>query len=776
MSLASSIGLKSLLAAQAGLESVGHNLANANTPGYSRQTLYNSTSAPIRMGGLLRGTGLQLGVVQRTVDTLLHARIARQVAAVGRSEAKVGALSEVEAMLGSGGGVPKLLQSFFSGISSLTSAPDDSVLRGGVVQGTDDLASGLREVVSRLDSLAQDTLGNMSSMVDQVNVLADEVGELNRRIRELEFSSGPANDLRDQRDQAVLELARLVDAQVIEQADGVRVLVGGHQLVGPNSVAELSVVSSAGQGTAQFFLGNTSSPVKIAGGALGGLNAVLSATMPDLQGKLDSFARALILEANRVHSSGVGSRGPFQQLVASNAVADSDGDGNLGEELLSKSGLPFDVVDGELYVTVTHAQSGQAQRSRIAIDAGSTTVDGFLQSLNELGPISAKLDSTGHVRIAASAGYGFDFGLGLDPNPDPAGSFGGGHASLASSANGPFGVSAGDSLQLSGPLGPFTVTFPAGSIAQNGQAQAQELAAVLNADAQFSANGLTALALGDRLVVQTVGTGASNAFTVVGGSALTGLGWTAGTAVAGSNTAVDVVMGGRYLGTANGKLVLEAASDGVVGSSPSLLVRVFDETGAQLSEFDLGANYVPGTAVEVAPGVWAKFGVGTLSATHGDFFSTDLVADSDTTDVLVALGLNGLFVGQDAASIAINKDIAATPDLLAAALSSGGGDAQNLLQLLALDSAGLEELGGATLGEGYADAVNGLGLELQGEGATWDAEQFVLDGLEARRDEVSGVNVDEELVRMIEHEQAFAAAAQFLRVVNDLSSELMNIL
>ena len=89
------IGLKSLLAAQASLETIGHNLSNANKPGYSRQTLHVSTSSPLRLRGLTQGTGTQTDVVSRTVDSLLHGRITAQVASLGRIYARLDIVENV---------------------------------------------------------------------------------------------------------------------------------------------------------------------------------------------------------------------------------------------------------------------------------------------------------------------------------------------------------------------------------------------------------------------------------------------------------------------------------------------------------------------------------------------------------------------------------------------------------------------------------------------------------------------------------------------------------
>jgi flagellar hook-associated protein FlgK len=81
-----------------------------------------------------------------------------------------------------------------------------------------------------------------------------------------------------------------------------------------------------------------------------------------------------------------------------------------------------------------------------------------------------------------------------------------------------------------------------------------------------------------------------------------------------------------------------------------------------------------------------------------------------------------------------------------------------------------------TLGGRVSDIVTDVGLEVSSAGSARDAEQFLLDSLQARRDQVSGVNTDEEMVLLIEHEQAFQAAAQYIRVLSELNAELMNLL
>jgi flagellar hook-associated protein 1 FlgK len=776
--IALNIGLKSLLTSQAALDTIGHNIANANTPGYSRQNLHVSPSAGMRMRGVMLGTGIQADVVRRTVDTLLQARLSQQVSSLGRLDARLGSMSHVEALLGRSGetGVSALLQKFFAGLSTLSSAPEDPILRSGAVQSAVELTSQFNQLASNLGELRQDGVAQLRAYVDQVNVLAKQIGDLNRQILNTETGITSANDLRDRRDEAIKALSRLADLKVVEDPRGaVRVLIGGRMLVSPTTVQEMQLSGDPTGGDLTIRIKGESGPLKVGGGEIGGLLNVLESFLPDLAQEVDGLARGLILEVNRVHSTQVGGNGPFRALVGGNRVIDLDKDGQLTDELLANAGLPFEVKSGVLYVNVSDSKTGALEKSQIAIDASRTTVGDLLSQLGAIPHLSAILDGQGRVQVFADVGYGFDFSPRLDPDPDPIGSFGGGRASLATDSAGPFALADGDTLDLVGPSGPLTVTFDGAAFAQIGKATASELAAAVNADPLVQTNGLVASAVGGRLVLQTQGAGAAEGFTLAGGTALGALGWSAPMVVQGSDTPVDARISGSYTGAANGVLTFKPSMDGVIGTTPGLKIEVYDESGAQVAALDVGEGYLPGTELEVLHGVKLTLGFGSLSRTENDVFRLDVVADSDTSDVLPALGLNALFTGSGAESIGVREDIQKNPFLLAGSISGASGDASGLLALLALESREVETLDGLTLGERVGDMISGVGLEIASATSTREAEQFLLDTLQARRDQVSGVNVDEELVHMIEQEQAYNAAAQFVRVVNQLNDELLRL-
>jgi flagellar hook-associated protein 1 len=142
----------------------------------------------------------------------------------------------------------------------------------------------------------------------------------------------------------------------------------------------------------------------------------------------------------------------------------------------------------------------------------------------------------------------------------------------------------------------------------------------------------------------------------------------------------------------------------------------------------------------------------------------------------VAFGLNSFFTGSGAADIALRADIAADPQRLSASASGAPGDNGALLALLELQGGGVPGLGGASLSGFYGGLVASLGHESAATQNTLQIETFLMDGLLQRRDQVSGVNIDEELVNMIQFEQTYQAASRYIQVVSRLGEELLALI
>jgi flagellar hook-associated protein FlgK len=777
-------GLQALLSARYVLDTIGHNIANANTPGYSRQRVELASALPLNLGRLLIGGGVDAGRVTRSVDELLSRRIHVQHGVLGALTTQLDGLGGFEALFAEPGenGLGDLMDSFFSSLSQLSTAPADSILRTGVVQSAETLTARFRDLSRSLGQASSDAMADIGSRVDEVNRLAQEIVELNLRIGETESLNQPANDLRDQRGVALEHLSELVDTTLVDGPNGaVRVLVAGNTLVGSARAHRLTLATDSG-GQSALQLEGASGFVPVTGGEIGGLLRLGRELAPGYRARLDQLARELIRELNRVHSTGIAGGGPFSSLTSSNRLRDFDQDGRVADELLANAGLPFEIVSGTLTVNVSERASGAVEQHALEIDATRTTVQDFLDALNAIPHLSASLDSSGRVHLGADEGFGFDFSRRVDSDPDPEGIFGGARATLGTLAGEPFALADGDTLALTVDSGgtpvALQITISAADFREISAATAEELAAVVNADPSAQANGLHASAVDGRFFLQALSEGPEASFTLTGGTALGALGWSglAGAPVQGQANAVEARLSGVYTGDGDQRFVFRPNMDGTIGTTDGLQVEVFDRAGTLVATLDVGSSYVPGTELAIGDGISVRFGLGELSATHGDTLAVGLVADSDSSDVLVALGLNALLAGSDASDIGLSEELAADPTRLAVSLTGEAGDGSLLLELLEIEQRNTAGLEGASLGRFWGDMVGDLGFDAARTESALAANDAVLQTLEQRRQAISGVNVDEELVDLVAYEQSFAAAAQYISVVNQLGDEILNLI
>jgi flagellar hook-associated protein 1 FlgK len=776
-------GLRALEAARFGMQIAGNNVANANTPGYSRQRIDLAAAMPYAVGSNLQiGTGVEVRGITRLVDDGLEQRMQLQLGLVGSAELDQSTYNQIESILGEpDNGLSSSFNDLFGAVDQLRTDPSDRSLRGGVVQSGNALAQGFRMIASRLSDLGGGTFDEVRGLVRQVNDRAAAVASLNGQIIAAEANGSDANDLRDTRAQQIKEIGKLIDARTIERSSGsVDVLVGGNLLVAGDRTSALAA-GRDGDGKTKITVGRTNAPAAINGGRIAALLQQEHQNLPGLTSRIDDVARNTILEWNRLHTTGMPASGPFRSLTAAYGAADSNGNGARGDELLSQSGFTFPVKRGELYIAVTNLDTGALERTRIDIDPAAMTLNDLAARINGIDHLSASVDPSGRLRINADDHYGFDFSPRLDPNPDGAGTFGGTAPSIGSAASGPFDLS-GQTFPVSFTVTTGTAAAPtvttvalaANDFVNPSAATVDELATAINAG--LGAAG-TARAVGGRLVVQGAQGGAAQQLTLANvgaGTALGALGLSTAAAT-GRDHAVDVAVEGAYTGTSNQRLTFVPESDGTIGQTNDLRVRVLDPNGNLVTTLSVGAGYEPGTPIALGNGIRVSFGAGDVSATAGQVFALDALADSDTSDILCATGMNAFFLGSSASDIAVNPDLLANPDRLAAGLGAASGDAGNLARLGALRQRDLTGLGGNTIEDSYTDIVGDVGFQSASATQAVQTQQQVLDQLNTDRESVSGVNLDEEMVNLQQYQQSYEAAARFLSVAQQMTDTLINL-
>ncbi|MEW6745878.1 MAG: flagellar hook-associated protein FlgK [Planctomycetota bacterium] len=770
-------GLRALTSASIALDVVGNNLANAATEGYSRQSAVFRSSYPFDLAGVGQlGTGADVTQIRRIADLILERRLLGQRHVFNRYDAQWERLREIEMHLAepSENGLSARLSALFGGFGSLASSPDDVSMRQGVIQAGVSLASSFQEMRTALGSLHTALADQVETRIDQINSLAESVAELNVRIAQSEAKGTGANDLRDVRQRVLMEIAEQIDISTVELENGsVNVLVSGHLLVSADHVNALELEQRP-DGTLQILAGSSDQQVIVpAGGALRGLLDVRSGRLATTLDAMDDLAHELIYEVNRRHSTGLPLDGGFRYLTSKLAVSDEDRDGDFLDEVLGEAGLPFEITEGKLTVTLTNLGTGEMTNTTLAIDPQSQTVGDLVETLSSVEHLTASVGATGQLRIQVDTGFTFDFAGRPDLNPDNDRTFGAASATLSSQVAGPFSLADGDVLSLAVDGGVAQeITFSADDFADITRATAEEVAAVINAQA----SGVVATASNGRLVVRSETSGVESQLQVadLNGSPAAELGLST-ELEQGAVAAVSVEVTGRYAGGTEPPLTFRPIGEGEIGVAEELSVAVYDATGRRLGTVDVGAGYVPGEKLDIGFGLEVSFTAGSISEKAGDFFALELTEDSDSAGLLAAFQLNPFFTGTGAADIAVSNEIVADPSRLAVSLTGAEGDSANALRMAGVADVSLKALEGETLAGYWSRQVNAIGSEVQRTELLRETQESLLGNLERQREEISGVSVDEELVRLQEYQQLYEAAARFIQAVSEMVDTLMSL-
>jgi flagellar hook-associated protein 1 len=220
---------------------------------------------------------------------------------------------------------------------------------------------------------------------------------------------------------------------------------------------------------------------------------------------------------------------------------------------------------------------------------------------------------------------------------------------------------------------------------------------------------------------------------------------------------------------ANGSFVVHVR-DKNTGLVTSTLVQV-DLDG--LNGNDTTLNSLQASLAGI-PGVNATASSGKLTVATASN-NVEVSFSQDSSGVLAALGLNTFYTGKDASDIAVNQALIDRPQLLAAARNGDKGDNQTARAIAALEGQPVAALDGSSLKDKYQAMVNGVGVSVASAKNDADASQAALDTLQAQRDALSGVSLDEEAVNLMRQQRAFQGAAKLITTVNEMLDTVLNM-
>lgn len=503
------IAKSALATSQQALTVVGHNIANVNTPGYARQEAVLVERQPLNGRPGMLGNGVQATAIRRIVDRFVEDQLTASHETLGNLTVAREELFRLQNMFGDSNdqGIGARLAEFFKSVQDVAAGPSEVTPRAVLLAKAGLLTSGLNQVAGELATQRLTLNDRIKQTITEINSLTKQIAELNSKIVTAEAGGQNANDLRDQRQAALNELAGRIDISVIETGTGgVSVFAArGQAIVEETTTRNLVPVAALdkdGLIDVQYDLGGTipsSISSLISGGRLKGLLDVRDVTIPGLQASFDKLAATLSNEVNQLHRSGYG----------------LDGSTDL---------------DFFTPVAVT-ARARAANQGIAAIGSGSVSADSLLTFHDY------------EIRFSSATAYSIvDVSTGAAIRGNYTGT-----ALTAPSADSPIAIVTGANDTLTVTVdgtasGTITLTGAAspGLAYNSGAALASELQTKINADAALSAAGKSVTVTFDstskRFIVTSISKTTASAANVTGGTARASLGLLSGTSTAASGT------------------------------------------------------------------------------------------------------------------------------------------------------------------------------------------------------------------------------------------------
>jgi flagellar hook-associated protein 1 len=389
------LGSRSLQTYRKAIDTTGHNLANVNTPGYTRQRLVvESVTNDSDIGAA--GSGAEATRIVGLRNEFAQKQLQVESSLEGSLEIKDEALRQALTALqenidrtSEGGtstnGISQDLTDFFASVQNLSLTPGSDTDRAALLQKAVDLAAKFNDTDRRLGDLEKSLNERVTGEVANANTLLGQIAELNQKIAiEENGSDSIANDLRDTRQSRIEDLARIVKLEAVEQANGTtNIIVGGQTLVDGIEVAGTLETFSSADSKLLVRVSDQEAPLNLGAGILEGAISARDGQLDRVRGEINDLAATIITEVNAVHSTGFGKEGTTGAAFFTGTNASDIG---VNRELVRKPSLlqASSVADAEGNNTKILALVDLEKASHAAL-GGKTFFDKYAQTVSTLG-------------------------------------------------------------------------------------------------------------------------------------------------------------------------------------------------------------------------------------------------------------------------------------------------------------------------------------------------------------------------------------------------------
>ena len=332
------IGVSGLQAAQAGLWTTSHNISNATTPGYNRQQTVQSTNISLSSGNGFLGQGVQVSTVQRVYSEFLVGQALQVQTQSSQLSSYYNEIRQIDNLLAdTTAGLTPALHNFFNAVQEVASSPTSIPSRQAMLSNAEALVSRFQAIDQRFSEMQEGVNTRITSSVETINSLAQQIATLNITIQTAEGSTNgqPANDLQDQRDTLIRNLSQLANVEVVHKNNGhYNIFVGSGQalVVGTQTMVLKTVPSTDDPQRLTVGISRGSETIllpehQLQGGSLGGLLAFRRETLDSVQHDFNELAQGLAKSFNDQHQLGKdlqeGAGKAFFTIMNSNQAAQS---------------------------------------------------------------------------------------------------------------------------------------------------------------------------------------------------------------------------------------------------------------------------------------------------------------------------------------------------------------------------------------------------------------------------------------------------------------------
>lgn len=301
-----SIALGGLQAQQAGLQTTTNNVANLNTPGYSRERPILEEADPVVQGNVAFGGGVELKGIQSLRDNLLDLQISDETQQQGNSQAYVNTMNQVQTLFPDDTtGIGAQISAFFQSVNDLSTNPSDLTMRQAVLTAAGEVATAFNNTANQMTAVSTQLNSDVQQQVEEVNQISQQIAAINVKLAAVSSTGQDYGSFLDQRTALIQQLSGVIDVSQINDGTSLTLTTKqGAALVVDGQAYALST-SPDSDGVQQVYSSQGNNITgEISGGQLGGLLQARDQTLPSLQSQLDTLAGGIAQALNAANQKG----------------------------------------------------------------------------------------------------------------------------------------------------------------------------------------------------------------------------------------------------------------------------------------------------------------------------------------------------------------------------------------------------------------------------------------------------------------------------------------